>query len=56
MAPLALTGDAYDSQVSQRLRYCKRDEYTSQHCCDKTMDDKVVLHRGCSFANCTKLW
>jgi len=30
--------------------------YTSQHCCDKTMDDKMALHRECCFPNCTKSW
>jgi len=30
--------------------------YTSQHCCDKTMDVEMALHRECFFPNCTKLW
>ena len=31
-------------------------EYTSQRCCDKTMDDKMALYLECCFPNCTKLW
>jgi len=31
-------------------------KYTSQHCCDKTMDDKMALYRVCCFPNCTKSW
>jgi len=31
-------------------------KYTSQHCCDKTMDGKMTLYRECCFPNCTKLW
>jgi len=30
--------------------------YTSQHCWDKRMDDKMALFRECFFPNCTKLW
>jgi len=29
-------------------------KYTSQHCCDKTMDDKMALHCESCFTNCTK--
>jgi len=29
---------------------------TSQLCCDKTTDGKMVLHRECCFPNCTKSW
>ena len=29
-------------------------KHVSQHCCDKTMDDKMVLYRECCFPNCTK--
>jgi len=37
--------------------YCSVGEmkHTSQHCCDKTMDDKMALYRECCFPNCTKL-
>jgi len=28
-------------------------KYTSQHCCDKTMDNKMALHRECCFSNYT---
>jgi len=31
-------------------------KYSSQHCCDKTMDDKMALYHECCFPNCTKLW
>jgi len=31
-------------------------KYASQHCCDKTMDDKMALYRECCFPNCTKSW
>ena len=31
-------------------------KYTSQHCCDKTMDGKTALYRGCYFRNCIKTW
>jgi len=31
-------------------------KYTSQHSCDKTMDDKMALYRECCFRNCTKSW
>jgi len=27
-------------------------KYTSQHRCDKTMDDKMSLYRECCFPNC----
>jgi len=30
--------------------------YTSQHCCDKTMDGQMAFYRECCFPNCTKLW
>jgi len=34
------------SQVSQRLRYCKRDDVcTLRHRCDKTVDDRMALYR-----------
>jgi len=28
-------------------------KYTSQHCCDKTKDNKMALYRECCFPNCT---
>jgi len=28
-------------------------KYTSQHCCDKTMDDKMSLYRDWCFPNFT---
>ena len=31
-------------------------KYASQHCSDKTMDDKMALYRECCFPNCTKSW
>jgi len=31
-------------------------KYTSQNCCDKTMDDTMGLYRECCFPNCKKLW
>jgi len=31
-------------------------KYTSQHCCDRTMDDKIALYRECCFPNYRKLW
>jgi len=31
-------------------------KYTSQHCCDKTMDVKMALYHECCFLNCTKSW
>jgi len=31
-------------------------KYSSQNCCDKTMDDKMALYRKCCFPNCTKSW
>jgi len=47
----------FGSQVSLRFDYCKRMKYTSQHCCAKTMDDKMALYCECCFPNCTKsLW
>jgi len=46
----------FGSQVSLRLRCCKRVKYTSQHCCVKTMDDKMALYREFGFLNCTKPW
>jgi len=27
--------------------------YTSQHCCDKTKDNKMALYRECCFPNWT---
>jgi len=30
--------------------------YTSQHCCDKTMDGKMALYRECCFPDCKKSW
>ena len=29
-------------------------KHTSQHCCDKTVHNKMALYRECYFANCTK--
>jgi len=29
-------------------------KYTSQHYCDKTVDDKMVLYRESCLPNCTK--
>jgi len=29
-------------------------EYTSQHCCHKTIDDTMALYRECCFPNSTK--
>ena len=44
-------------QVSSRVHYCIREmKYTSQHCCDKTMDGQMALYRECCFPNCTKSW
>jgi len=31
-------------------------KYTSQHCCNKTMDGKMALYRECCFPNYTKSW
>jgi len=31
-------------------------KYTSWHCCDNTMDDKVALYCECCFPNCTQSW
>jgi len=31
-------------------------KHTSQHCCDKTTDDKSALYRECCFPHCTKSW
>ena len=31
-------------------------KYTSHHCCDKTMDNKMTLYRKCCFSNCKKSW
>jgi len=31
-------------------------KYTSQHCFDKTIKDKMTLHREYCFRNCTKPW
>jgi len=31
-------------------------KYTSQHCCDKTIDDRLDLHRVGCFPNCKKSW
>jgi len=31
-------------------------KYTSQHCCDETMDGNMALYRDCCFPNCTKSW
>ena len=34
------------SQVSLRVHSCKRHEvYTSQHCCDKTVESKIAFYR-----------
>jgi len=30
-------------------------KYISQHCCDKTTDGKIALHRECCFPNCKKI-
>jgi len=30
-------------------------KYSSQHCCDKTMDGKVALYREWCSPNCTKI-
>ena len=31
-------------------------KYTSQHFCDKTVDDKIALYCECCFLNCTQSW
>jgi len=31
-------------------------KYTSQLCCDKTMDGKMALYHKCCFPNCAKSW
>jgi len=31
-------------------------KYTSQHCCDKTIDVKIALYHECCFPNCTNSW
>ena len=31
-------------------------KYISQHCCDKTTDDKMALYGECCFQKCIKLW
>jgi len=30
--------------------------YTSQHCCNKKMDDRMALYRECCFPICKILW
>jgi len=44
-------GVRYTRLTSIKVQYCKRDEvgYTSQHCCDKTVDGKMALYRDCCF-------
>ena len=47
----------FRSQVYNSFTTVRETKYTSQHCCDKTMDDnKMDLCRQCSFVNCTKSW
>ena len=44
-------------QVSSRVHYCIREmKYTSQDCCDKTMDGQIALYHECCFPNCRKSW
>jgi len=31
-------------------------KYSSQHCCDKTVDCTMALYRECCHPNCTKSW
>ena len=38
------------------VREIREMQYTEQHCCGKTLDDKVALYRQCCFPNCTKSW
>jgi len=45
----------FGCQVSLNVHYFKRD-YTSKHCCDKKLDDKMALNSECCFPNCTKAW
>jgi len=34
----------------------KEIKYSSQHCSDKTMGEKMALYCECCFSNCTKSW
>jgi len=45
----------FGSQVSLRVHSVKEMKYTSQHCCDKTVDGKMALYRECCFLNCSKI-
>jgi len=38
------------------MKYTTYEHTTSQHCCDKTMDEKLGFYRECCFPNCTKSW
>ena len=46
----------FGGQVLLWVHYWKRDEVSSQRCCDKTMDGQIVLYRESCFPNCTKSW
>jgi len=41
----------FGNQVSLLVHYSKRDEVSSQHFCDKTMDEKMALYCECCFPN-----
>ena len=44
----------FGSQVSQPFGSAREMKHTSQHCFDKTMDDKMALYRKCCLPNCRK--
>ena len=46
----------FGSQVSYRFSTVIRKKHTSQHCCNKTMDDKMALYHERCFPNCKKTW
>jgi len=57
--PVSLVGAIsviFGSQFSLRFTSVREMKYTSQHCCDKTMDGKMALYRECYFPNCSKSW
>jgi len=49
-------GDISDIWQFTHSLTVKEMKYTSQHCCDKTMDSKMTFYRECCFPNCSKSW
>ena len=44
----------FGSQTHNGFAIVREMKDTSQHCCEKTMDDKMSLYRVCCFTNSTR--